>query len=107
MFTPASASPRKHLPSAGLIGDDDCVLFLLLAWVSPRIEAPDYDAGAMSRPTPILFFSIGGLADFAFGLIKWHSIIAGLVAVVCGFPLTALLFLFFRNTRDEASTAPK
>lgn len=59
--------------------------------------------GEMNRPTPLSFFSIGGVVDFAFGRIKWHSVFAGVVAIVCGLPLTALLFLFFRGGSSEDS----
>jgi hypothetical protein len=51
----------------------------------------------MSRPTPLVFFSIGAVVDFVFGLVKWHSVVAGIVAIVCGLPLTGLLFLGFRS----------
>jgi hypothetical protein len=50
----------------------------------------------MKHPT-VLFFSVCAVVDFAFGCIKWHSVVAGIVAVVCGLPLTALLFLVFRE----------
>jgi len=32
------------------------------------------------------------VVDFVFGLVKWHSVGAGIVAIVCGLPLTSLLF---------------
>lgn len=47
----------------------------------------------MKHPTPLVFFSIGAAVDFVFGCVKWHSVIAGIVAIVCGLPLTGLLFL--------------
>ncbi len=50
----------------------------------------------MNRPTSLVFFSICAVVDFVFGYVKWHSVIAGIVAIVCGLPLTALLFLGFR-----------
>jgi hypothetical protein len=28
--------------------------------------------------------------------MKWHSVVAGIVAIVCGLPLKGLLFLGFR-----------
>lgn len=59
--------------------------------------------GEMNRPTPLLFFSIGAVVDFAFGCIKWHSVFAGVAAMVCGLPLTILLFLFFRGGSNEDS----
>jgi hypothetical protein len=63
----------------------------------------------MNRPTPLLFFSICALIDFVWGCIKWHSVVAGLVAIVCGLPLTALLFLGFRATGkdNDDSGAPR
>jgi hypothetical protein len=56
----------------------------------------EHNAGEMNRPTPLTFFSIGAVVDFVFGLLKWHSVVAGIVAVFCGLPLTGLLFLGFR-----------
>jgi hypothetical protein len=50
----------------------------------------------MNRPSPIVFFSLGAVVDFALGSIKWHSVFAGLIAIVSGLPLTAVLFLAFR-----------
>jgi hypothetical protein len=50
----------------------------------------------INRPTPVVFFSICAVVDFLFGLVKWHSVLAGIVAIVCGLPLTGLLFLGFR-----------
>ena len=40
------------------------------------------------------------------GCRKWHFALAGIVAIVCGLPLTALLFLFFRGRSGEDSVAP-
>jgi hypothetical protein len=51
--------------------------------------------GEMNRRTPLAFFSICAVVDFVFGLVKWHSVVAGIVAIVCGLPLTGLLFLVF------------
>jgi hypothetical protein len=59
----------------------------------------------MKHPTALVFFSICAVVDFAFGSIKWHSVVAGVVAIVCGLPLTALLFLVFRarwNGADDS-----
>jgi hypothetical protein len=59
----------------------------------------------IKRPTALVFFSICALVDFAIGCIKWHSVVAGFVAIVCGLPLTGLLFLGFRargNGTDDA-----
>jgi hypothetical protein len=53
----------------------------------------------MNRPTPLIFFSICAGVDFVFGCVKWHSVIAGFVAIICGLPLTGLLFLGFRTSR--------
>jgi len=50
----------------------------------------------MQCPTTLVFFSICAVVDFAWGCIKWHSVVAGVVAIVCGLPLTLLLFLVFR-----------
>lgn len=51
--------------------------------------------GEMNRRTPLAFFSIGAVVDFVFGLVKWHSVVAGIIAIACGLPLTGLLFLVF------------
>jgi hypothetical protein len=51
--------------------------------------------GEMMSRTPLAFFSIGAVVDFVFGLVKWHSVVAGMVGIVCGLPLTGLLFLLF------------
>jgi hypothetical protein len=69
----------------------------------------EHNAGEMNRPTPLAFFSIGAAVDFVFGLLKWHSVVAGIVAIVCGLPLTALLFLGFRASwrGNDDSGAPR
>jgi len=54
----------------------------------------------MKHPTALAFFSICAVIDFVFGWIKWNSVVAGVVAIVCGLPLTALLFLIFRARRN-------
>jgi len=59
----------------------------------------------MNRPGPLRFFSICAVVDFAFGLVKWHSVFAGIVAVACGLPLTAIPFLAFRRRGGEGSGA--
>jgi hypothetical protein len=59
----------------------------------------EHNTGEMNRPTPVGFFSICAVVDFLFGLVKWHSVLAGIVAIVCGLPLTGLLFLGFRASR--------
>jgi len=63
----------------------------------------------MNRPTPLLFFSICAVVDFVFGCIKWHSVIAGVGAIVGGLPLTAFLFLVFRalGKANDDSSAPR
>lgn len=35
------------------------------------------------------------MVDFVFGLVKWHSVVAGIVAIAGGLPLTGLFFLIF------------
>lgn len=59
----------------------------------------------MKHPTALVFFSICAMVDFAIGCIKWHSVVAGVAAIVGGLPLTALLFLLFRarwNGSDDS-----
>jgi hypothetical protein len=53
----------------------------------------EHNADEMNRPTPLAFFSICAVVDFVYGLVKWHSVVAGIVAIVCGIPLTGVLFL--------------
>jgi hypothetical protein len=69
----------------------------------------EHNAGEMNRPPPLLFFSICAVIDFVWGCIKWHSVVAGLVAIICGLPLTALLFLGFRafGKDNDAAGAPR
>jgi hypothetical protein len=68
----------------------------------------EHNTGEMNRPTPVGFFSICAVVDFLFGLVKWHSVVAGIVAIVCGLPLTGLLFLVFRASGrgNDDSGAP-
>ena len=63
---------------------------------------------SMKRPTALVFFSICAVVDFALGCIKWYSAVAGVVAIVCGLPLTLLFFLVFRArwTGTDDSGAP-
>jgi hypothetical protein len=60
-----------------------------------------HNAGQMNSPSPVFFFSICAVVDFAFGYFKWHGVGAGLVSIVCGLPLTAFLFLGFRVFRKD------
>jgi hypothetical protein len=73
-----------------------------------RFGEVEHNAGEMNRPTPLVFFSICGVVDFVFGLVKWHLVVAGIVAIVCGLPLTVLLFLGFRASwkGNDDSGAP-
>ncbi len=73
-----------------------------------KIARLEHNAGEMNRPTLLAFFSICAVVDFVFGLVKWHSVVAGIVAIVCGLPLTGLLFLGFRASRkgNDDSGAP-
>jgi len=75
---------------------------------SPRLWRVEHNAGEMNRPSPLAFFSICAVVDFVFGLVKWHSVVAGIVAIVCGLPLTGLLFLGFRASwkGNDDSGAP-
>jgi len=61
----------------------------------------------MERPNPLVFFSICAVVDFAFGCIKGHSVGSGVLAIVFGLPLTALLFLFMGSWKgSDDSGAP-
>jgi ABC-type Co2+ transport system permease subunit len=59
----------------------------------------------MKRLHPLPFFSICAVFDFVWGSIKWHSVTAGLVAIVGGLPLTAVLYFLFgalRSSNDDS-----
>jgi hypothetical protein len=66
----------------------------------------EHNAAEMDRLSATAFVSIGAVVDFAFGLVKWHSIVAGIIGIVCGLPLTGLLYLSFgaRKGDDKSST---
>lgn len=72
---------------------------------SPTLCRVEHNAGEMKRPSPLVFFSICAVVDFVFGLVKWHFLLAGIVAIVCGLPLTGLLYLGFRarSTGNDGS----
>jgi hypothetical protein len=53
-----------------------------------------------------LFFAICAVVDFVFGCINWHSVVAGLVGIVCGLPLTALLY-FLLGASGSGSDDPR
>jgi hypothetical protein len=59
--------------------------------------------GQMNPRTSLVFFSICGVVDFVFGLVKFHSVVGGIVAIVCGLRLTGLLFLIFRASSWKAN----
>jgi hypothetical protein len=61
----------------------------------------------MNRSSPLVFFSICAVVDFVFGYVKWHTLGSGVVAIFCGLPLTALLFLgfgVFGKGNDDSGT---
>ncbi len=67
----------------------------------------EHNAAEMNRPSGLVFFSICAAVDFVFGLVKWHLIVAGILGIVCGLPLTGLLYLSFRarsKSDDDAGT---
>jgi len=62
---------------------------------------------SMNRPSAFIFFSICAVVDFVIGVMKWHSVVAGIVAIVCGLPLTGLLFLGLMaswNSNDDSGS---
>jgi hypothetical protein len=59
--------------------------------------------GQMNPRTPLVFFSICAVVDFVFGLVKFHSVVGGIVAIVCGLPLTGLLFLILRASSSKGN----
>jgi len=63
----------------------------------------------MNRLSPLLFFSICAVIDFVWGSIKCHSVTAGIVAIVCGLPLTAVLYFITHvsGKSDDDSDAPR
>lgn len=46
------------------------------------------------RPNGLVFFAICGMVDFIFGLVREHSVLAGVVFIICGLPLTAFFISF-------------
>ncbi len=62
----------------------------------------------MNRLSPMVFFAICAVFDFVWGCIKWHSAVAGLVAIVAGLPVTVVLFFAFRAFgKGDDSGAPR
>jgi len=45
------------------------------------------------------FFALCAVVDFVFGYTKWHSGAAGVVGIVLGLPLNAVLFFLFKASR--------
>ncbi len=70
--------------------------YLLHAWSNERLS-------------PIAFFALGAVIDFVIGWFKWHSLAAGVAAILFGLPATAVLFLIFKasgrgnDNRDNRS----
>jgi hypothetical protein len=50
---------------------------------------------ANEPPQSATLLSICAVIDFVWGCIKWHSVAAGLVAIVGGLPLAAVLYFLF------------
>jgi hypothetical protein len=44
------------------------------ATTSVELAGAEHNAGEMKRPTPLVFFSICAVVDFALGCIKGHSV---------------------------------
>lgn len=61
-------------------------------WDSHRCERVEHNASEMKRLSPWVFFSIGAVVDFVFAWVRWRSVAAGIVSIICGVPLTAVLF---------------
>jgi len=59
----------------------------------------------MNRLSPLLFFSVCAFIDFVWGCVKWHSVAAGLAAIVGGFPSTTLLDFVFRAFGKDNDSA--
>jgi hypothetical protein len=72
---------------------------------SPQLWRVEHNTGEINRPTPLTFFSSCAVVDFVFGVVKWRSVVAGIVAIVCGVALTGLLFLG-ASGRGRATTTP-
>jgi hypothetical protein len=53
-------------------------------------------ADEMKCPNALAFFAIGAVVDFIFGCGRGHSVGFGLVAIIAGLPLTALLYFLFK-----------
>jgi hypothetical protein len=63
----------------------------------------------MNPRTPLVFFSVCAVVDFGLGYIRGHSAGSGMLAMVFGLPLTALLFLILRAfwKSNNGSGAPR
>jgi hypothetical protein len=61
----------------------------------------------MNRLSSLAFFSICGVVDFVWGCVKWHSVAAGLVAIVGGVPLTVVLYFVFKAFGKGNTGAPR
>ncbi len=63
----------------------------------------------MNPRTPLVFFSICAVADFGLGYIRGHSIGSGVLAMIFGLPLTALLYLILKAIwkSNDGSGAPR
>lgn len=69
----------------------------------------EHNAGEMTHFPTVKFFLICAVVDFALGYIKGHSVGSGVLGMVFGLPLTALLFLVFRASwkGNSDSGAPR
>ena len=66
----------------------------------------NHNAVEMDRLSPLLFFSICAVCDFVLGWIKWHSVAAGIGAIVGGLPLNLVLYFVFRASWKRKGDAP-
>ena len=57
-------------------------------------------------PTPVVFFALCAVGDFALGCLKGHSVDSGILGMILGLPSTALFFLVFRAFRKDDDSGP-
>jgi hypothetical protein len=66
-----------------------------------------HQVAQMNRLSALAFFSICAVVDFVWGCMKWHSVAAGLVAIVGGVPSTVVLYFVFKAFWKGKSDAPR
>jgi len=61
---------------------------------------------ALTAKHTLVVFALGAVVDFAWGYMKWHAILAGVVSIVLGVPVTALVWFPLKGAFSK-SKRPK